>query len=422
MKLKGIVTVETFDAKTGKLLEKVQDHNILTKAVASVMDGCPYGLDRETWTRTGKTAGQDWASVFETLLGGILVFPTTQTANADNWLPPMDETNYPVGYASMLGQDTSDAKTGTFNAVESRKITNGYKWVYDFGTSQANGTWNCVGLTSNKGGYNFIEGSRWNDTTLWRVPSTSKDYVLGVTESHIYVGTWGQNIYRFEAHPFKIDLFKNDIFGADAEDTGIVFDGYIYIDYDNNELIKISGTSELTISTYDLSDPTASPTVTTLELSTAIPEVNARNCCFVEMGGYWYISGGTGTTVYKVNPSNGADVTTITVPAYSAPNNGRWLGKMEHGIHAVNCIIASDDSVIVTEPIGYEYTGNRIIHQWGAWFLWGRSSNDSGRYDLSASIFTPYLGTVFNLQNTVTKDASKTAKITYELIKVTNNS
>lgn len=421
MKLIGLVKVETFDAKSGKPLEVCKGHNILTKGADSVINGCPYGMDRRTLGLTSWTGGQTWESIYETLFGGILVFPTLIQEDANTILPPMDETNYPVGYASMLGQDTADNKTGSYNAIESGAITNGWKWVYDWGTAYGNGTWRTVSISSNKGGYNFIKGSRWNDSVAYRTPSASAFFILGITESHIYVGSFGSNIKRFECHPYNIDLVHNDIFGADAEDTGIVLDGYFYINYEENKLIKITGTSTLTITIYDLSDLTSSPVVTSLVLGTAIPSVNGLNCGFVEMNGYWYISSGSGGTVYKVNPLNGADITTITIPAYSAPNNGRWLGKMKHGIHACNCIIAEDDSVIITEPIGYEYTGNRIIHQFGSWFLWGRSSSDSGSYALYASIFTPYLATIFNLDSAVTKDASKTAKISYGLVKASNS-
>lgn len=424
MRLKGKVTVQTFDAESGKLLTEQTSHNILTKAADSLMNGCPYGFDRNTWGKTSFTAETDWKDIYSTIFGGILVFPTVLTENVNTIAPPMDETNYPVGYGSQLGQDTSDSKTLTFNGIDSGEITGGYRFVYDAGTSQANGTWNTLSLTSGKGGYGFIEGDKWIDSYSRRdISSGAKDYVLGLTESHIYVASWNNTIYRFEAHPFNINIAHNDLFGATLENTGITFDGYVYIDYDNDTLVKITGTSTLTIATYDLTDLTASPTTTTLLLGEAISAPSANGNLFVEMDGYYYIPSykADNTDVYKINSLNGSDITVLTCPTVG--NNPRALGRLTNGVHAMNAIITTDDEVITSPFIlnASNVAGNRVIHQFGAWLIHSRGDYYFGEYAYYASIFTPYLATIFNLDNPVTKDATKTAKIIYELTEVSES-
>lgn len=421
MKLHGNTLIQLFDAKTGKETDRIEKHNILTLGADSVVNGCPYGFDRRTWEITNFTPGTNWNNIFSKLFGGLIVFPNNLTEDAAEFIPSMDASDWPVAYASMDGQDTSDAKTGTYNGIESGPITNGFRYVYDFGTSQGNGAWRCLSLTSSKAGYSFFGSDNWLDSYAKRVPTSgTKDYVIGLTESHIYVGSWNGAIYRFEAHPYNIDLVHNDIMGTTLEDTGITFDGYVYIDFDNNELIKITGTSTLTISVYDLTDLTDPPTVSTLALGEAVSAPSVNGNLFVEMDGYYYIPSheSNNTKVYKINSSNGSDMTVLTCPTVG--NNPRALGKMEKCVHGMNCFITPDDSVISSPFIlnASDVAGNRIIHQFGAWLIHSRGDYYFNDYSYYASIFTPYLATINNLVSPVTKDASKTAKITYELTAV----
>ena len=50
---------------------------------------------------------------------------------------------------------------GSMNQTESKKIDNGYRFVWDFTTSQANGTISCVALTHKFGGLAYM-GNTYN--------------------------------------------------------------------------------------------------------------------------------------------------------------------------------------------------------------------------------------------------------------------
>ena len=78
------------------------------------------------------------------MIGGILLFPGSITEQADNIYLP--STNLPVAYASNDVNATANTKRGSMNLTESMKLTDGYKFVWEFTPSQGNGTITAVGL------------------------------------------------------------------------------------------------------------------------------------------------------------------------------------------------------------------------------------------------------------------------------------
>jgi len=75
---------------------------------------------------------------------GILLFPSPLTEGPDYIYP--FSTNMPVEYASNDMNATANAMRSSMNPVESRKLANGYKFVYGFTDSHGNGTIATVGL------------------------------------------------------------------------------------------------------------------------------------------------------------------------------------------------------------------------------------------------------------------------------------
>lgn len=61
------------------------------------------------------------------MIGGILLFPSSITEQADNLYLP--STNLPVAYASNDVNATANTKRGSMNLVESEALSNGYKFV-----------------------------------------------------------------------------------------------------------------------------------------------------------------------------------------------------------------------------------------------------------------------------------------------------
>lgn len=95
------------------------------------------------------------------MIGGILLYGTSLTENADNIYP--SSVNLPVAYAINDVNATADTQRGSMNLTESKALDDGYKFVWEFTPSQGNGTIAAVALTSAKGG-NSVYGKEVNST------------------------------------------------------------------------------------------------------------------------------------------------------------------------------------------------------------------------------------------------------------------
>lgn len=128
----GHARVELRDADTGRL-EDVREHdNLVTDAVRDIvtLEACASS----TWDGSGMGVSATFAT---SLLGGLAMFDKELEEDASNTDWPSDA--HLVGCAGNF-TNTSDPMLGSINSIESGPITGGYRTVWDFGTSQANGT------------------------------------------------------------------------------------------------------------------------------------------------------------------------------------------------------------------------------------------------------------------------------------------
>ena len=147
MALKGKTTFELTDVNTGEV-EVIEDTNMITEGLREFLDPCgswgiyPFAKDdvRNTVVR-------------KTLTGGIFLFNSSLKEDVANTYA--DASVKMVGNGAYGLANSSDVtEMGSFNETESGVQEDGsIKYVYDFTTSQANGTIQCVCLTSRAGGY-----------------------------------------------------------------------------------------------------------------------------------------------------------------------------------------------------------------------------------------------------------------------------
>lgn len=137
--LHGHTKIELKNEKTGKL-DVIEHDNMITN-----------GLNNILATATSMFSTEDLNSQYFPLnnkgMGGLLLFQNTLDESADNTLIPSEETNPLIGYASNDVNSGTDTKRGSRNLTESIKLDNGYKFVWDFTTSQANGQISALALT-----------------------------------------------------------------------------------------------------------------------------------------------------------------------------------------------------------------------------------------------------------------------------------
>lgn len=147
MGIKGKTVFELTDVNTGKV-EKHEECNMITNGLQEFLNPCgswgiyPYSRDnvRNTPLRN-------------TLTGGILLFDSRLEEDVTN--THADASVNMVGNGALgVSNGTSVTELGSYNLTESGVQADGsIKYVYDFLTSQANGTIQSVCLTSKIGGY-----------------------------------------------------------------------------------------------------------------------------------------------------------------------------------------------------------------------------------------------------------------------------
>ena len=144
--LKGTMKIELTDVHTGKT-DTVIEHNMITNALTEIFK--PLGH-----LNNPSTMYSNIAPYYQKLLGGLLLFDNAIEENPNMLYAPANANM--VGCAAYNAQNNTKGKMrGGYNQTESElNLSNRYmKFVYDFATSQANGTISCVCLTHVNGGY-----------------------------------------------------------------------------------------------------------------------------------------------------------------------------------------------------------------------------------------------------------------------------
>ena len=149
MALKGTTKIELTNVKTGEK-EIIEKDNLVTNAVASALEN-PFAWQLKTYYGSSYFAG-NMLPLCPNLFGGILLYEDAIPEDANQLYAQSD--NVLVGYSSRTVNSGTDQLRGSMNQTESGVLdtNDGYRFVFDFETSQANGTISAVGLTSKWGG------------------------------------------------------------------------------------------------------------------------------------------------------------------------------------------------------------------------------------------------------------------------------
>lgn len=161
MALKGKAKIELVNADGTK--DVVEHGNMITNAVNDFL----YSARGEQSNIMRICNNGD--SLVEQLFGGILLFKEPLSDSAEDYYIPSVNT---AGYASVSAYNGLDTERGSFNTAESGLQEDGsYKLVWDFATSQANGTIQSIALCPNMMGMigmsnNAVYSEKVTATTL----------------------------------------------------------------------------------------------------------------------------------------------------------------------------------------------------------------------------------------------------------------
>ncbi len=156
-KLKGTTRIELTNVHTGEK-EVHEKHNMVTNALKDIFKPLGYCNYEDALYHT-------LSPYYATLLGGLLCFDTELGDNPDKYFPPTSASLIGCGVYNVQSAAENPLR-GSYNSVESEvNIAERYvKYVYDFGTTQANGTIASICLTHVNGGYTSYGGKNVSST------------------------------------------------------------------------------------------------------------------------------------------------------------------------------------------------------------------------------------------------------------------
>ena len=452
MILHGEMVIELTDENTGTV-ETIRESNMVTNAVNHLLGLNPMGVFY-------KASGQYddmliWNDVLlpicPNMIGGILLYPSALTENADNIFP--SSAVLPVAYASNDVNATADTARGSMNLVESRALDDGYKFVWEFTPSQGNGTIAAVALTSAKGG-NSVFGNAIDSTNGYlKVKETRLDSQTNDELALLYSAVeidFENNIFyslRFVDSSVIVRKLRLPVFTMGLNDKlddttctvleettlhcstfsfttgytpyGDFMDGHDGYWYGFSNTSNSSGDATMKWIKIKKSDLTFTEGVQAIGSFKMDTYVN-RAIRGVIRNGYLYLMSYEKTGIYKFNLANTTDITLISLGFESeyrtlsgSATSQTYMTMINDFIIGYDFIIKADDTVIALAGASrFPYIGTPMFQYKEFLTCFG------GNYGTDCHttwLLMPYLASINNLSQAIVKNADKTMKITYTL-------
>ena len=448
--IKGHVQIDLHNHNSG-FKERIEQDNMVTNALNYVIPACVSG---------DLYAHDMIMPLANNALGGILLFDGKLTEDAANIHFPMN--CHLIGHA---GQSTNsdNPMQGSYNVSESKRTDTGHIMVWDFNTSQANGTIQSLGRTHKQGGENpfrQINGSRpWylptNDTSekyplahdkanqilyYLRNYNSSDEHGIDVYKSHIPchligVGDAVNTVYGTEQTAniqYRYGWDSTHVWWSDyATRYRSGYDGYCYRVY----VPRGNNTGDGTFYVHKMKSSDFSFT------EADVQTVTATNCLLqgtsydVVSNGYAYLISYDSHSIYKMELANPVNVVQISIgddahvypeSMVALPNGGisfEIYHRLSDGTYKYNLAFIYPDSVLLQSGYTYATTeGSSKPLTRAASFEtddligWGGDDLNTDRY--GGYLITNYLATICNLTSAVTKTAASSMKVTYTLTNV----
>jgi hypothetical protein len=412
--MKGHVTIELYNHNSG-VTSRFEQDNMVTNALTYAMGHA---------ASCGANLNDLMLPVAKRGLGGLFLFDGKLEENVENIHFPMNV--HLVGHASRA-ENLSDVMHGSLNSVETKRTDTGYVSVWDFSTSQANGTIASLALTRNTAGesplklYDGESGS-----------TTDYEYGFAFDEENGYVykaDRYG-NVIRQKVPGCKM-LVSDPYWGPDEKVTNLTGtngwdnwiisngqDGYLYLIRMNRQdntrwngdtyehyytygYGNSSGNALMFVRKFKISDFSFEQEgdEQTIELAS----VTATNDAVVSRG-YYYVRGYDNHSVYKIEMANPVNI--VLLNQFKSYDVGGLYPMYNGGIiTSGGLLIYSDgqyfkkDSVAIPD-YGYESPTMFSFHY--------------NSYP-KKSIPSNYIGTICNLSSPITKTSATSMKVTYTL-------
>lgn len=454
--LKGTTKIELTNVHTREK-QVVQKHNMITNAISEIFQPTLGHLSVESTLR-------GYVPAYSTLLGGLLLFDSALDANANKYFAPAGVNI--TGCARYNEVNTSTSKIrGSYNMTESKWDAANKKmtYVYDFNTSQGNGTIASVCLTHLDAGYGtYGSDLQYSTPVAKNCYSTPKQYTVGGKDQYsgISVGNY-EHLFLLDpdndcAYYLKvtdathlaitkrrmglknISLFTNDLVLLESTDlpeltTALASYKHYCFDPDDDALYIFAAANSTTAVNQSFTvtkvvfGSWATTQYTITNTGDATLNTNGRYA-FVHRGYVYVRSYNSNYYVYKIQLTNTANIVKLDgngstysiMPVLAL--NGYVYWQYYYSSSSTSCRMNLADS----ELNKLKFSGNGYLCS-----LYNSSNYttpsftvirnhpmlyyiSTGSYSTSYFYFLGnYLATINNLTEAVVKTADKTMKITY---------
>ena len=460
-RLHGHTKITLTDVKTGEQ-EIVEKDNLVTTFVSDVFENNVFG-----------GANYDDLTPLRKLFGGVLCFEDELNSNAK--LIPSELDNKMTCHAGQTSHSSQSTTRGNPNGVLSEEIDDGkgYRFVWDFSTSQGNGTISALALCHQWGGdyggkpieaianeYPLVCSSNktksLNGTEYTFFYDHFYDALLSVdiengTGIHVYLD--GDTLYVTEVSlNFKNQGINNDLGNASAgtvheitlsrtfssEYASVSTDGnFIYVTQANSQGGHTLYIDKISMQDWSVTDMSITEAEMSLgyvrSLQNYFKAAQIVNRSIIS-DGYLYALASTLRTYYKISLTNTADITILdTLLTEDIVDNIWGMNEIAEGVLVGANFIVNGNTVYpcTLTPISFvfnfydsTYTDQtrkmgRLIRDGSRFYLWGYSyeGQEGYRVNMYNCIGFPalYLGTIQNLNSPIVKTSDKTMQIEYSI-------
>ena len=424
MILHGHTTIELKNVKNGKR-ERIEHDNEFTGALDE------YVKTNGIW-QMSPWNNDTWASVpiYQRLLGGVYIFKNTISKVNNKYPHFMPAGNEMIANGSFgVGNATEVTELGTYSTVESYFTNNSMTFVYDWTTGQGNGTFQCVCLGSDVGGYIGYGNKTSNkahptlknmlvNQSPKRYDMIYKDGYDGFLSGYTFSGASLTMNRVLDINDTSVDLFPSavsdltitvptDKIPSDWEKTFYYIKDGIYAVMPKN----FTGGNSYNIGIYDSSKPAGYEwTWHEFDYSSSSGLISLETGTEISENGISHNEGANKRFFIKFNadpeqdtePINFGTNDILTALFEFAPN--LWIADGYIFDGSNNTITRCNGS----KPNISVYRGSHALDDNIL------VENQAGNYTGFAQYHNPmYLATVNNLQSAITKDQNTAMKLTY---------
>lgn len=450
--MRGKATLTLCDAKTGKVVKRMEESNMVTNALNIIFNPPKLAMKNITMAFT------EMLPMWKNLLGGIILLGNNLEESKDNLI--LEGDYIPIATAGDA-YSGSNVRRGSLNINETYETENGYHFTWDFATDKANGTISSIALTSRifgNSGFTHAEDTNTGRLIInpltFNSPATSFGTAPSIINKsgNLLVGSFEPLIYTYISvnytsptstitlNKYKIPdpeaLRINDrVWGSDSSNpeqplkTVVYQSEWVFNEvrstYVSVEEKVLYVFSSVTYQTYRQDGYTYIATVKYLKIDILTLElIEEGSISFPKTGGaqilsqaihngiYYAVTNGEGT--YKVAPPE----TLMEILPYNTLNYGRFYvqdGALMCGLYEGAKFffrrIDKSCDFLIDGAMGW------ISHAEGIELPYTLFSTTSEIFNTGyIALLSNYLATINNLSQPLTKTNAQTLKIAYDII------